>query len=200
MIQTNRALSWVRALANALAVVLVCSGAHDVRAQRDGGDLHVRMQSFLAEIDTIGPTGLAHFFPRAGDFAYRRTIYNASDTIRSEWHFPARDVEGALDGPLWESFEVQWEGQRLGLFADQARRRRGCWRRVADDRFVPPGADATSAIFVRWRLEGAIWVISVIADEQFTSEPLPSWAFPPQTEGVSAHPELGPEPRPCTSG
>ena len=189
-----------RTLANAIAMILACIGAHDAVGQRTGENLKARMQTFLAAIDTIGPTGLSHFFPRSGDFEYRRTIYKGADTIYAVWRFPAHEVERAIDGPLWESLEVQWEGQRLGLFADQARRRRGCWRRVANDRFIPPGAGVKSAIYVDWRLEEWTWVISVIADEEFASEPLPAWAFPPKDGGPSMHPEFMPEPRPCISG
>lgn len=191
---------WIRALANGAVAVLACIDAQNALAQQRWEDLHVRMQSFLAVMDTIGPAGLADFFPRTGEFTYRRTTYNGNDTVRSEWRFPASDVVRALnDGPLWETFEVQWEGQRLGLFADQARRRRGCWRRSANRRFVPPGADATSAIYVDWRLEGSTWVISELADEVFASEPLPAWAFPLMNADASVRPELDPEPPPCTS-
>lgn len=200
MMRAERPWRWMRTLAIA-AVTLACMGAHDALAQQPRDDLRVRMQSFLAVMDTIGPAGLTEFFPRTGEFTYRRTTYNESDTVRSELRFPAHDVARALDdGPLWESFEVQWEGQRLGLFADQARRRKGCWRRASNSRFVPPGADGMSAIYVDWRVEGSTWVISELADEVFASEPLPTWAFPPRTADVSVRPELGPEPRPCASG
>lgn len=199
MIEVNWRLRCILWLAKGVAAVLVCLGGKNALAQSPSDELHAQMQSFLAAVDTIGPTGLTDFFPRSGTFAYRRTIYSGRDTIRSEWRFPARDAERALDGPLWESLEVQWEGQRLGLFADQARRRKGCWRRIGYARFVPPGADVTSTTYVDWRLENGIWVISVIADEEFASEPLPSWVFPSENDGDRVHPEASPEPLACTS-
>ena len=38
--------------------------------------------------------------------------------------------------------------------------RPGRWRRVGGNRFVPPGAPASSPIFVEWRREGDAWVVA----------------------------------------
>jgi hypothetical protein len=76
---------------------------------------------------------------------------------------------------VWASFEIQVESQPIGLFAHQVMHRGTGWRRVRGNRFVPPGASASSAIFVEWRREGDRWVVSAFGDETFPSGKTPPW-------------------------
>ena len=145
---------------------------------RSGPALEVRVHEFIAAVDTLGPAGIARFFPTTGDVMYRRTIHTAEGTQTGVWRFPAPEVAVALasGGPLWASFKIQPEAQPIGLFEHQVKLRAGRWRRVRGTRFVPPGADASSPIYVEWRQEGTNWVIAEFGDELFTSSArLPAW-------------------------
>lgn len=150
-----------------------------VQAQPQAGPaLEVRMHDFIASVDTLGLAGIVRFFPATGDMMYRRTIHTAERTQTGVWRFPASEIPGALarHGPLWASFEIQPEAQPIGLFEHQVKLRAGRWRRVRGTRFVPPGADASSPIYVEWRQEGTNWAIAGFGDELFTpSARLPTW-------------------------
>jgi hypothetical protein len=144
-------------------------------------DLQRRMEAFIAAFDTLGADDFAVFFPRRGSFKYRHTVHGDSGWV-AEWIFPGAQARQALadeSKPLWASFTVQWEGQPIGLFAHQVLERPGRWVRVYGTRFVPPGADRWSAIYVEWRREGGEWVISELGDELFPgSVPRPAWCCP----------------------
>ncbi len=166
------------------ALMIVLSGlppapAPCLQAQaRPGPALDARVHEFIASVDTLEPAGIVRFFPTTGDVKYRRTIHTAEGTQTGVWRFPAPEVPVALssDGPLWASFEIQPEAQPVGLFEHQVKLRPGRWRRVRGTRFVPPGADALSPIYVEWRQEGTKWVIAEFGDELFTpSARLPAW-------------------------
>ncbi len=150
-----------------------------IQAQaRPSPSLDVRLHEFITYVDTAGSTGVARFFPTTGDVIYRRTIHTAEGTQTGIWRFPAPEVPVALasGGPLWASFEIQPEAQPVGLLEHQVKLRAGRWRRVQGTRFVPPGADASSPIYVEWRQEGTNWVIAEFGDELFTSSArLPAW-------------------------
>ena len=153
--------------------------AAGVQAQpRSGPGLDLRVHEFIASVDSFGPAGVARFLPTRGDLLYRRTIHSAEGTQSGVWRFPAPALSVALaaGGPLWASFDMQHEAQPVGLFAHQVKLRAGRWRRVRGTRFVPPGADALSPIYVEWRQEGTNWMIAELGDELFTpSARLPAW-------------------------
>ncbi len=138
-------------------------------------DLKARNAAFLSMVDARPPEQLASFFPTAGDFVYRHTVYTEDssfvrmDTVRTG------EVSAALAGTLWPVFTAQVEGQVIGLFAHQLLLRGRQWRYVGGNRFVPPEAGGCSAIFVEWRLENGVWVISEIGDEEFRTDALPEW-------------------------
>jgi hypothetical protein len=156
-------------------VCLVQPGAELNSQRQPDRAVESRMEQFFAAVDTLGPTGLAEFFPKTGTFTYRHTIHQTQGDQSFEWRFPASEITAALAGPLWASFEIQFEGQPIGLFAHQLMERPGQWRRISRARFVPPGANACSATYIEWRLEGLQWVISELGDEHFQTGPLPSW-------------------------
>lgn len=159
-----------------LALCCVLTLSSELGAQRGKGDLDGRVQAFIAAVDTLGPDGLVSFFPRSGIFTYRRTVYTPEGRRLGTWRFSASDVRAALEGPLSSSFDIQIESQPIGLFEHQVKMRSGEWHRVNGNRFVPPGADASSAIYIEWRIEGANWVISEFGDEVYTTGvALPRW-------------------------
>ena len=160
----------------ALVLALPPSGA----AGSGTTPLERRMEGFLAAARRSDVEGVVPFFPRRGSFTYLHTSYERDGAHPSTWIFPAADARKAItDGPLQPSFEIQAEGQTIGLFTHQLILRGTAWRRVRGTRFVPPGANASSGIFVEWRREGSEWVISAFGDESYHREPLPAGAAEP---------------------
>ena len=162
-----------------LAVAVQGFLAFPTRAQATGSvGLDRRMDEFISAFDSGSAESFVRFFPTHGDFTYEHTVHGDGGGVRV-WRFPATQAGAALDGIdglLWPSFTVQWEGQPIGLFAHQVLERPGTWVRVRGHRYVPPGGDAESRIYVEWRREGTAWVISRFGDEFFNEPaPLPSW-------------------------
>lgn len=153
------------------------------RSVADGGDsalsLNRRMEHFLASFDSISAEGFVEFFPRAGDVVYRHTRHRPDGDSVAVRRFGAAEIPTTLKylGPLWASFQLQFEGQPIGLLTHQVMVRTGEWRRVGESRFVPPGADPASPAYVEWRREGHNWVISEFGDESFEDVPLPPWVL-----------------------
>lgn len=118
------------------------------------------------------------FLPTVGSFTYFSTSHSPARTLVGTWRFTAADIPraGDRDGPLSGVFAILVEGQPVGRLAHQVLHRGTAWRRVNGTRFVPPGAPASSPVFVEWRREGNAWVVSAIGDEAFLDGArLPSW-------------------------
>jgi hypothetical protein len=138
--------------------------------------LEERMRAFLEAVRQSDVEGILQYFPRHGEIRYLHTVHERQGARASTWIFPAADAREAIeDGPLWASFVIQPEGQPIGLFKHQMMLRGTDWRRVRGTRFVPPGGDASSGIFVEWRREDSEWVVSAFGDERYFWEPLPEW-------------------------
>lgn len=142
-----------------------------------GATLDKRMRSFVASFDSLSAQEFVEFFPRTGDVLYRHTRHTPNGAEVIIRRFSAAEIPVALEysGPLWASFQFQFEGQLIGLLTHQVMVRTGEWRRVTESRFVPPDADPASPAFVEWRREGHHWVISEFGDESFEDVPLPAW-------------------------
>jgi len=118
------------------------------------------------------------FLPRTGTFTYHLTSYFPGGAREGVWRLNPADFRQAFrgDGLLKGVLQSQPEKQPIGRLAHQILTRGTGWRRVAGNRFVPPGAPASSPVFIEWRREGDTWVVSSIGDEAFTDGvPLPSW-------------------------
>jgi hypothetical protein len=166
----------------ALLLILLCGLAGPVRAQpaaRGQAGLRARMAEFLRSLPEDGPTDTTRrFFPTTGDWSYTHTVHEAGGGTRIQrWIFPAAqtsllfgfDKDVAVD-PVRESFQADPHGQTYGLLisiVEGSWRRR--WRRVGRNRFVPPGAPASSPVFVEWRREPGRWVIAAFGDERYCS-------------------------------
>ncbi len=133
--------------------------------------LAARMQAFLREVEDTPNTELAAFFPRRGDWTWVQTLRDdgRGSTHTGIWRFPAVETARAIGagGPVCDSFdEPRGEfGPFEGRFGMQAMFNRSGWRRLRGNRFVPPGADAHSPVFVEWRREDGQWVVSAFGDE-----------------------------------
>lgn len=161
-----------------MAATALCFAVGPVGAQagHHAEGLERRVQEFVSAVDTLGPHALTSFFPSAGGVTYRRSVHTLDGTRVGVWYIPASDIPTALDGPLAESFDMNYESQPIGLFEHQVKLRRGPWQRVSSYRFVPPGGNATSPIYVDWRREGSTWVISEFGDEVYIDKrSLPAW-------------------------
>lgn len=174
----------IRGLMAALLVMLAgatpyrpptSSQGHAARIAAQTSLLQQRMDAFIAAVRTENVDSIAAFFPRSGEWRYSRTAHTSEGPRAGTWRIPAGDTRRAISGTeLASSFRVDNE-QVIGLLAHQLRSRPGSWRLVAGNRFVPPGADASSATYISWRRENGTWVISVVADESFSGPTLPSW-------------------------
>jgi hypothetical protein len=137
------------------------------------------MDQFLQAVRNGNMDSMVSFFPKRGDWSYRRTIHRAQEARVGMWRIPGADTRRAIDGgPLGESFRTSYEGQAIGRFVHQVRHRHGRWQQLPGNRFIPPGGTRSSDIYVTWRLEDGEWVISSLADETFGRGPLPSWMAP----------------------
>jgi hypothetical protein len=136
----------------------------------------LRMEGFLRAVRGGDADSIAAFFPRRGEWTYRRTTRRAAEDRTGAWIFRAEDTRAAITGgPLAGSFRMNPEGQTVGRLVHQLRLRPGAWRQLPGVRFVPPGGTSSSDIYVSWRLEDGEWVISTLAEEVYAGARLPSW-------------------------
>jgi len=163
-----------------LLLLLWCSLASRAQAQaaaRGQAGVRARMAECLRSLPEDGPTDTTRrFFPTTGDWSYTHTVHESGGGTRIQrWIFPAAqtsllfgyDQDVKVD-PVRGSFEADPHGQTYGLLisiVNESWQRR--WRLVGRNRFVPPGAPASSPVFVEWRRELGRWVISAFGDERY---------------------------------
>lgn len=139
-------------------------------AAQDG--LESRNEAFLRAVKDAPRDSVAAFFPRRGDWTWTQVAEGAPPGLRSRvWRFPATETLRAIrpHGPVCESF---WQSPAgvgpietvlsMRIEGDGTR-----WRRVAGNRFVPPGESARSPTFVQWRREDGRWVVSAFGDATY---------------------------------
>lgn len=131
-------------------------------AAQDG--LERRNEAFLRSVARAPDDSVAAYFPRRGGWTwtqvtegappgYPPTVWRfaAPETLRTIWRYPVCQAFVRFSGPIGnDELEMRIE-------ADGTR-----WRRVAGNRFVPPGESARSPMFVQWRREGGRWVVSAL--------------------------------------
>jgi hypothetical protein len=148
--------------------------AQDV-ARADSG-LRARMSEFLSVVwEHRASDTTRTFFPTSGDWSYTRTVHPRNGDARIErWIIPAAQTSRLFGfgpsavGGLRESFEVNYEGQKVGLLINViGHSSNEKWQFVGQTRFVPPFLPVSSPTFVEWRKEGDRWVISSFGDEWF---------------------------------
>jgi len=141
-------------------------------AAQDG--LESRNEAFLRAVQSAPRDSVAAFFPRRGDWTWTQVAEGAPPQHRvAVRRFAATETLRAIGrgGPACGSF-LQFSG---GVGAIETvlimRINRGGarWRRVAGNRFVPPGESARSPVFVQWRREDGRWVVSAFGDETYWS-------------------------------
>ncbi|MFL5384209.1 MAG: hypothetical protein ACJ8GN_16940 [Longimicrobiaceae bacterium] len=129
-------------------------------AAQDG--LESRNEAFLRAVSRAPDDSVAAFFPRRGDWTWTRVTegappghppgvwrFAAPETLRTVWRYgPVCSSFRGFENYLWNMLEMRIE-------TDGTR-----WRRVAGNRFVPPGESARSPLFVQWRREDGRWVVS----------------------------------------
>jgi hypothetical protein len=139
-------------------------------------NLQERNRLFLEAVDSHEADKIAPFFPRSGEFEYQFTEITDSTAQTRKRRFSGVDALHEIsEGALWNSFDIQYEAQPIGLFAHQVMLRGTEWRQVGQTRFVPPGESASAAIFVEWRREGSRWVVSSFGDQRFVTRNPPPW-------------------------
>lgn len=145
-----------------------------LRAAAQNG-LESRNQAFLRAVKDAPRDSVAAFFPRRGDWTWTQVTEGAppGHPLRVR-RFAATETLRAIqpNGPVCGSFLQVGGG--VGPFEtvlagriEVAGRIEGDgtrWRRVAGNRFVPPGESARSPTFVQWRREDGRWVVSAFGD------------------------------------
>lgn len=161
-------------IALAIALSMPVPSPH---AQAAGDALGAISRRFLNAIRGGTADDIRRYFPRTGDLTYRHTRHGHDGDHLEVWRFTGEDAGRQLDaeGPLFEAVQPSPEGQTIGVFVYQVQCRGITWKRVHETRFVPPGADASSPVFVEWRRESRRWVISAIGDESFANDSIPEW-------------------------
>ena len=131
-------------------------------AAQDG--LESRNEAFLRAmaLTRAPPDSVAAFFPRRGDWTWTKVVEGAPPERRpTVWRFAAPETLRTAwrYGPVCEAFAgfVNYLGTELEMRIEADGTR---WRRVAGNRFVPPGESARSPMFVQWRREDGRWVVS----------------------------------------
>jgi hypothetical protein len=136
-------------------------------AAQDG--LERRNEAFLRAVRDSARESVAAFFPRNGDWTWMQTPEGAppEHPVRVS-RFAATETLTAIGGggPACYSF---WQSDGgvgpvetvlvMRIMAEGTR-----WRRVAGNRFVPPGESGRSPVFVQWRREDGRWVVSAFGD------------------------------------
>lgn len=164
-----------------LLLALSIAAAAPAAAQGAAPDttLAARVQAFLREIPREPNDALAAFFPRRVDWTWVQTLRpeRGGPPRTGIWRFPGAEAARAIgaDGPACPSFDVGGGefGPFEGRFGMQALLHRGPWRRVRGNRYVPPGAPASSPVFVEWQLEDGEWVVSTFGDQDIHLPGLP---------------------------
>lgn len=157
---------------SAQAIVTV----QDSVAVQDSLELDQRVSGFLSTVRTQHGQRIAGFFPTTGEFTYVHTLHrDGADSVTTRRLPSSLASQAIVGGALRASFGIDHHGQPIGLFTHQVILRGTRWRRVSPTRFVPPNAEASSPIFVEWRKEADVWVVSAIGDETFTRRPFPDW-------------------------
>lgn len=168
-----------RHLAAILLLAIVASGRPcdaESRTLAGAEALDQRTRAFLEAVRHGVADSTAVFFPSSGDLSYVHTSHRADVDRPGVWRFSVADAQQAIRrGPLYRVFSINYHRQPIGLFAHQVMNRGTEWRRVRGNRYVPPGASASSAVFVEWRREGDAWVVSSFGDESFPNGRLPAW-------------------------
>jgi hypothetical protein len=128
-------------------------------AAQDG--LESRNEAFLRAV-WRAPNDVAAFFPRHGDWTWTQVVEGAPPGRGlTVWRFAAPETLLTVwrYGPVCESFRgfMGYLGDELMMRVEADGTR---WRRVAGNRFVPPGESARSPMFVQWRREDGRWVVS----------------------------------------
>ncbi|HET7464103.1 MAG TPA: hypothetical protein VFJ82_22795 [Longimicrobium sp.] len=178
-----------------LLVIPLCALPASLPAQRAPAGLRARMNEFLRSIpEDRRQDTTRRFFPRSGDWSYTHTVHLPGGDVRVQrWVFPAAQTsllfgfgkEGkapAVD-PVTESFEIIYEGQRIGMLIEVIMRTSSRWRLVGGNRFVPPGAPASYPVYVEWRKEQGRWVISSFGDESWEGPRVLGYAIGDVTRG-----------------
>jgi len=127
--------------------------------------LESRNEAFLRAVEHAPRDSVAAFFPRRGQWTWTQVAEGAPPAHRSKVRrFAATETLRAIGGggPACASF---WQsGGGVGpvetMLVMRINRGGTRWRRVAGNRFVPPGESARSPMFVQWRREDGRWVVS----------------------------------------
>jgi len=107
----------------AAIALLVCSQACFAGQQGPRGgsrcpapssDVALTMENFLEVVRLPDNNCVQGYFPSEGTWKYRLAIYAIDSSEVQTSTFSAADTQGAFSGPLRDSFDLNFEGQRVG--------------------------------------------------------------------------------------
>lgn len=138
-------------------------------AAQDG--IERRNEAFLRSVASAPGDSVAAFFPRRGDWTWTQVVHGAEPGRRpAVRRFAAAETLRAIRPPgpacasFWRPGGIGPGGTVLSMRIEEHGTR---WRRVAGNRFVPPGESARSPTFVQWRREDGRWVVSAFGDATY---------------------------------
>jgi len=128
--------------------------------------LHAAMRKFTRAVRAKDRAAFLACFSRSTPFSHLNPM-----NIGSRQHYRtvvrysdlARDLQ-RKKGRYWTYLE-RGDGGDADAFVDHVEDGRA-WGRVWGERFVPPGSEITSPVYVRWRKEGSGWVVDEISYPQ----------------------------------
>ena len=134
--------------------------------------LVARNRAFLKAVQSGDGERVSSFFPKQGTFTYTYLYHGRSGDTISEERFAAAEARREIvEGSLSESLAPVTHAVGLGTLYSETTRGIENWVRVNGTRFVPRSRGQSSPIYVEWRREGSLWVVSAFGDEGFEDIP-----------------------------
>jgi len=146
-------------------------GNNPPRIATESQSLASRSEAFLIAVQSRDRELISSFFPKQGTLTYTYFHRRRSGDSISEVRFEAAKArQEIMEGELGEPLAPVTHAFRYGSLYFGATKGVD-WVRVNKTRFVPPSRGPSSAIYVEWRREGGLWVVSAFGDEGFEEIP-----------------------------
>jgi hypothetical protein len=135
-----------------------------VQAQRPEGDaVETAMAGFIEALQKRDTKGFLAFFSDKTSLRYLGTVETPYRTELVRYTELVRDlVTKERDGGWYVRLFDAGPDAAFSYFADKNGGR--SWKRVNENKFVPPDGSANSAVFVTWRKYQGRWVVQSIGD------------------------------------
>jgi len=119
------------------------------------------MAGFIEALSQKDVPAFLEFFSRTKPLRFVRTIHPKQPTELVKYDVLKRELLARDINRGW--YSVLFDGgpdDSLAMTVDDPNKRP--WKRVANQKFVPPDDDNDSILFIVWRNENGKWVVEVI--------------------------------------